>query len=162
MSDITLTPLDHVALKRQVAERQRFLDALTSVVGELLPGYGKAISSETSGNHVESILELRDFDGLSFWSRGAFSMFGSQEIKVQYRPSADEPDTLVLHVIWRQQGGTRVDVFDPSDQWQEALRALIQSKKQLSIAYAEGLRFRQEEETDPAETEKAAQRLRLT
>lgn len=105
-------------LARQVGHRQRWLEKVINFSSDALSKCGQTLHHEVHSCHITATQELKGFHSFSFWSHGAYTMFGGQELKVWFN------DTLVLKVEWWDIKELHVQVFDPSPSWRRKLAAL--------------------------------------
>lgn len=132
------------SLAAQVVARQAFIEETLKFVTSVTNKRGKVLKHETHNWHMYDEIELKNFAGFSFLTRGSFSMFGGEDAKVWYHPgSKDAEGQLVLYVDWHRIEECRVKHFDPSEKWQRAMKRLVRDEEK-ALARADREKNKQE------------------
>lgn len=126
-------------LEAKVEARQRFLEQVIHFVSSVVSQRGKRLMYDQSSCHTYSVRELQNFFGFTFTTEGRYTMFGGQNIVVQYRSGATRESKRVLEVEWWDPKELRVHVFDSGMRWQHALLRLIGNPEQSLERYDKAL-----------------------
>lgn len=129
-----------LALAKQVEKRQRWLEEVIDFSSGLLSKCGQVLFYQEHSCHTTMTQELKGFHGFSFWSHGAYTMFGGEKLKVWFH------NTLVLEIEWWDTQTLHVQVFDPSMAWRRKLTALM-GKRGVVSAWAAAERAKLDKKT---------------
>jgi hypothetical protein len=144
------------SFERQVKHRQQWLEKIIDFSSDLLGKCGQTLSYQVHSCHVTSTQELKGFHAFSFWSHGAYTMFGGEKLKVWFK------DALVLEVEWWEIQTLHVLVFDPSPVWRRKLTSLMGNRGIISAwASAERKKLNKNTAAEKKQTEREHKRERL-
>lgn len=143
---------DLSCLSKKVEARQKFLEQVISFVQDIVQKHGKVLSRDVCKYHIRTVAQLKDFRGFSFYTDGAWTDFGGEEIKVWYNPGKKRTDSApVLEVSWHEIERLEVNHFEKNRAWQTAIRKLIKDKENVRAI------FRKDEEKKKRQEALAAQ-----
>lgn len=118
----------------QIAARQKFIEEVLKFMGQVVFKHGTQLKQQVHDWHTYSENELKNFSGFSFYTEGAYSMYGGQMAKVWYHPGVAEPtyEHLVLEVRWQEVAKCEVKKFDESLDWQRAIRPVMRNHERVA------------------------------
>jgi hypothetical protein len=157
MSTGTLDP----ALVSKVIARQDFLEQVVRVSSRLLHEHGTVLRHEVHRYHTYSERELKNFLGFSFYSKGVYSMYGGDRLKLWYHaPSETRSREPTLDLEWWDIKECTVIAFDESHLWQKIMVGLIANEQKVieaELAQVEAAKKQEREEFLASERIRQAQ-----
>ena len=119
-------------LLEKVEARQGILKAVIESIPHIVSERGKRKSYEEKKYHTQIATELDNFLDFSFYTYGALTEFGGENLKVWYHPKGKKQpgNTPVLDIYWWDGvKDCQVTRFDPAPEWQRKLLAIAKDRQ---------------------------------
>ncbi|MBI5153559.1 MAG: hypothetical protein HZA36_03830 [Parcubacteria group bacterium] len=148
------------ALAELVLARQKFVEEIIRFAESIVYERGKVLRREEHFYHITTTAELNNFAGFSFYTHGAFTDFGGDNVKIWYHPDSKERGSEpVFEVDYWDIAECKVKRFDPSPIWQQALQVLIKDRVRVVAQIKRGERKKNNREKKNKERETELKRV---
>lgn len=120
---MTKTNLTTEELECKVKERQTFLNRVTRYVAEITDKFGRQTEHDVGSTRIRVTKLLEDVGDFTFEYTNGRSYFGGYAMRVWQKGPVQK--NLVLQLLWdepeKMDTDYKVEVFDETPDWQEAL-----------------------------------------
>lgn len=121
------------ALRKQVADRQKEVNAYIGFVCDVITKAGVRTRYKEHKYHTTSEWRLDDFYDFSFWANFGLSETGGDTIKIFFSSPAGQKEVFAAY--WQNCDNPEISTFDLGEDWREKLNWLITKKEDRLAAF---------------------------